>query len=50
MKRKQRRLLAFKLAKREIKRLGAPRHQLKKFVKMYMDDILNQPDKYADEQ
>ena len=46
MKRKQRRALAFKLAKIELKKLGAPRHRLKMFVDVIMRDILANPERY----
>lgn len=48
MKRRERRALAFKLAKEEMKRLKAPRHQLKKFVSMFMDEIKRNPEHFAD--
>lgn len=49
MKRRERRKLAFKLAKREIKKLGSPRYQLRKWVDFYMRDIRDNPERYADE-
>lgn len=39
MKRKERRILATKLAKEEMKRLTIPRRQLKVFRRMYMDKL-----------
>ena len=47
MKRKERRLLAFKLAKKEIKRLGVPRSQLDRFVSMYMREMLQNPQNFV---
>ena len=43
MKRKERRILAFKWAKQKIKKLGAPRRQLYKFVKMYQEELRKDP-------
>jgi len=47
MRRGQRRLLAFRLAKAEIKRLGVPRSQLNRFVKMYMREMLQNPQNFV---
>ena len=47
MKRKQRRKLAIKLAKIELKKLGAPRHRLKMFVDVIMRDIKVHPERYV---
>ena len=47
MKRKQRRALAFKLAKIELKKLGAPRHRLKMFVDVIMRDMRLNPERYV---
>ena len=46
MKRKQRRKLAIKLAKIELKKLGAPRHRLKMFVDVIVRDIKANPERY----
>jgi hypothetical protein len=46
MKRKERRKLATKLAKEELKRLGLPRRQLKVFRRMFNDKIKEAPDDY----
>lgn len=43
MKRRQRRLLAHKWAKMEMKRRGVPRRQLKKFVRMFQGELLKNP-------
>lgn len=43
MKRKERRLLAFKWAKQDIKKLGAPRSKLYQFVDMYMAKLRMNP-------
>jgi len=43
MKRKERRRLAFKWAKMEIKKHGVPRRQLYKFVKMFQDKLRRNP-------
>ena len=48
MKRKQRRKLAIKLAKQQIKELGVPRRRMKYFVDMYMKDMRLFPEKYAE--
>lgn len=48
MKRKQRRKLAIKLAKQQIKKLGVPRRRLNYFVSMYMKDMRLFPEKYAE--
>ena len=48
MKRKQRRKLAIKLAKQQIKELRVPRRRLKYFVDMYMKDMRLNPGKYAE--
>ena len=47
MKRKQRRALAFKLAKKELKKLGAPRHRLGMFVDVIMRDMRQNPERYV---
>ena len=39
MKRKERRRLAFKWAKLEMKKLGVPRRQLKVFVRMFQERL-----------
>lgn len=49
MKRKERRILAFKWAKQEMKLLGAPRRQLPKFVRMYQEKLRVDPRYRRDE-
>ena len=50
MKRKERRLLAFKWAKLEMKRLGIPRQQLYVFVKMFQEKLQADPNfRYKEE-
>ena len=43
-------LVAFRLAKIELKKLGAPRHQLKMFVDVIMRDMKANPERYQRDQ
>ena len=43
MKRRERRILAFKWAKMDLKEMGVPRRQIGAFVKMYQEKLRLNP-------